>query len=54
MASKKLINFGIQSAQASQEEDIAATTQPKLAKKKTARFAKNLTSNFNEVQNDNQ
>ncbi|KAL1815641.1 hypothetical protein ACET3Z_018215 [Daucus carota] len=26
MASKKLINFAIQSAQASQEEDIAATT----------------------------
>ena len=53
MASKRIVNFAIQSSQTSQEEDIAVTTQRKADNKKTVTFAKNLTSTLNEAA-DNQ
>ncbi|XP_063936112.1 uncharacterized protein LOC108227120 [Daucus carota subsp. sativus] len=53
MASKRIVNFAIQSSQTSQEEGIAVTTQRKADNKKTVTFAKNLTSTLNEAA-DNQ
>ncbi|KAL1811482.1 hypothetical protein ACET3Z_021547 [Daucus carota] len=54
MASKRIVNFAIQSSQTSQEEDIAVTTQRKADNKKTVTFAKNLTSTLNEAADNNQ
>ena len=54
MASKRIVNFAIQSSQTSQEEDIAVTTQRKANNKKTVTFAKNLTTTLNEAADNSQ
>ena len=54
MASKRLVNFAIQSSQMSQEEDIVVTTQRKADNKKTVTFAKNLTTTLNEAADNSQ